>query len=104
MTETSEEFKEARFIIERWKTLIDTSRQLNEVIEKSSELLEIQRSGIQKYRDKMENLALGYNNEITILQKEVENMVDRGIRGEADFHEKAETLVGKALEESQIKM
>ncbi len=51
MVERTEEYKEVKFLIERWKTLKATSDQLMKAISKSTEEMETQRIQIQKYTE-----------------------------------------------------
>lgn len=101
---SSEEFKEVRFVIERWKTLQTTWEQLKAAAEQSAEETEQQRILLQKYTEEKANEILGYNNEIVNLQKELEALMEHTLHGENEISERTDILVNKALEHSQVKM
>jgi hypothetical protein len=102
--EKTEEYKEIKFLIERWKTLKATSDKLRSDTEKSIRESEAQRFQIQKYVEEKANEILGYNNVVANLRKELEESIDHTLQEENIIDERTDGIVSKNSEFVQIRM
>jgi rubrerythrin len=102
--EKSEEFKEVKMIIDRWKILVKTTENSNESILKSSNQIDKEKASLQKYTEERSNEILGYNNLIVELRKQLEKKVEKSFYSENDVEERVTQALNKTLEATQIKM
>ncbi|PRP87504.1 flagellar associated protein [Planoprotostelium fungivorum] len=102
--ERTDEYKEIKFLVERWKILKDTGDQLRRQTEESTLRTESQSKSMQKYMEEKNIEILNYNNIVASLQNRLEARMDGLLQGENAAEERSKSILMHNLEASQIKM
>ncbi|KAL5014769.1 hypothetical protein ScPMuIL_009039 [Solemya velum] len=102
--ESGEEFHEMRDIIARHDTLTATHEDLLERDQRNQEIIEKQRQELLKYIEDKDNEILGYNNQLSGLQTQLDNAQSGAVKWESKWTHIKNTAAKKTLELGQIKM
>ncbi|XP_063063977.1 coiled-coil domain-containing protein 42-like [Engraulis encrasicolus] len=104
VTQISEQFQEARQVMSRYDTLIQTREDLVQTTQQNQDLTENARAQLNRYIEQSNDTLLNYNNTLAQLQSKLDHAREEGMIWESRWAHIQNTAAKKTLLLGTIKM